>query len=496
LVAALGQVKQGELQEYLGAVARVVSPEQLKALLEASPPPLSDVQRAAIVLSSRHAHGLSEDHALALQKVLAAMLEPGREVILECCERADRGEEMDPSQDPPLRPEDLRTLREWAAEPAFMTGRGALVALAAVGEPVLDLARPVLSHPDEEARIAAVRALALHPEGESRQLLRRALEDAHPACRERALLALASSATPDERRELLRLARKEPSATVRLAYVEAIRQHRWQEGVEALCELLRDEADWSGDPYGDEVEHRIAREAARVLPTLGGELPQDVVQQLLKFVGGGAASNSDPVVHEQVCQFLEALAVAELPSVLLQVAASDESPRKHPAQGAIRINALLVLHDLLQKQPTEQLDLIQPLVELAKHRDPWLSGPAVMMLGLLAPQNWEVSEPIFAGSEEQREAKAFLMLCSASTRGQSSQGSAAAKALPAAHPASRVVAWLSIPLLKSADEWRERLDAHPDTRDWLWVLQGGEGWAGFLWRACCHFLGKEFEDSF
>lgn len=495
LVAALGKVKQDELDEYLGAVARVVSLEQLKVLLEANPPPLSDVQRAAIVLSSRSVHGSPKEQALALQKMLASTLVPDREVLLDCCERAERGEDMGASQPPPLRPEDLRTLREWAAEPAFMPGRGALVMLAAVGEPVLDLVRPALSHPDERARLAAVRALALHPEGEARQLLRRALEDSSFACREQALLALASSATPEERRELLRLARKEPSDMVRLAYVEAIRQHHWLEGVEVLCEFLQDETDWSDDPYGDEVEHRIAREAARVLTTLSGELPQDVISQLLEFVRGGVASNSDPFVHELVFKLLEALAVAELPSALIHVAGSPKSPQRQSAQRAIRINALLVLHGLVQKQPSERLDLIQPLVEVAKHRNPWLSGLAVIMLGLLAPHSWEASEPIFAESEEQREAKAFLMLCAVSTRGLNFQGSAAAKALPVAHPASRIVEWLSAPLPKSADEWRERLDAHPETRDWLWVLQGGEGWDDFLWRACCHFLGDEFERS-
>ncbi|ATB35167.1 hypothetical protein CYFUS_000579 [Cystobacter fuscus] len=496
LVAALGEVKQDDLEEYLGAVARVVSPEQLKALIKANPPPLSDVQRAAIVLSSRSAHGPLEEQALALQKMLASTLVPDREVLLDCCERAERGEELGASQLPPLRPEDLRTLQEWAAEPAFIPSRGALVMLAAVGEPVLELVRPALSHPDERARLAAVRALALHPEGEARQLLRRALEDSYFACREQALRALASSATPDERRELLRLARKEPSDMVRLAYVEAIRQHHWLDGVDVLCEFLRDETDWSDDPYGDEVGHRIAREAARVLTTLSGELPQDVISQLLEFVRGGVASNSDPFVHDLVCKFLEALAVAELPSVLIHVAGSPKSSKRQWAQRSIRINALLVLHRLVQKQPTEQLDLIQPLVELAKHRNPWLSGLAVIMLGLLAPRSWESSEPIFAESEEQREAKAFLMLCAASTRGLNFQGIAAAKALPVAHPASQIVEWLSASLPKSADEWRERLDAHQETRDWLWVLQSGEGWEDFLWRACCHFLGDEFERSF
>ena len=496
LIAALGEMRQGDLQEYLEAVALVVSPKELKTMLEASLPLLSEIQRAGIVFCSRRAHVESEEKALAFRKAMEATLLPDREVILDCCERANRDEPIEPSRIGTLRPEDLRALREWAADPASEPGHGALVTLAAKGEPVLELVRPALDHPDEGARLAAVRALAQHPEGEARQLLLRALEDSFPKCRSRALLALASAATPDERRELLRLARRETHETVRLEYVETIRQHRWREGTEVLCEFLRDEADWSGDPSMEEVDHRIAREAASALAESRGELPPEVIQQLLEFVRGGAASNSDPEVHERVCRFLAEMPVAGLPSVLLHVAMPPEgAPRQRSNPSALRFNALRVLYDLLATKPAEGLESLQPLVEMAKLQDAWLSGFAVMTLGLLVPASWEASKPLFAATEDQRAAKAFLMLCSASARRVDVQGSAAANALPTDHPACPIPKWLSAPLPKSGDAWREVLKAHPHTRDWLWDLQWGDEWERFLWRACCYFLGNDFERS-
>ncbi|WP_338867105.1 hypothetical protein [Myxococcus stipitatus] len=495
LVSALGELTEDELDEYFGAVARLTSPDQLKALIETHPPPLSSIQRAALVLSCQRVRGVSEEKARALQEMLTSVLLPGREALLSACMRAEIGDEIDVATIHPFSPEELKILKDWASEPTFKPGRGALVLLATVGEPALELMRIMLSHKELRAQLAAVRALAMHPKGDTRQLLRRALEDASFSYRERALFALAPTATPDERQDLLHLAMKESNDSMRLAYVETIRQHRWVEGIEVLIRFLGDEADWADDPSREEIEHRVARTAASALTLLQGDLSKTIISRLLEFARGGAASNADVVVHEQVYDLLMQLAVTELPSVLVHVAGTSKRPQRQLEQSAIQFKALVTLHNLVEKQPTEREKLLLPLVELAKQQDPWLSGVASITLGTLAPASWEASAPVFAGPAEEREAKAFLMLGAAASRGLDLSASPAAKVLPAAHPASSIVAWLSAPLPKSADEWRERLDAHPETRDWIWGLQGTTGWDDLLWRACCNLLGESFEQG-
>ncbi|QSQ26451.1 HEAT repeat domain-containing protein [Pyxidicoccus parkwayensis] len=414
-----------------------------------------------------------------VQEALAHLLFPEESTALRACIQAQAKSPWPPNLGT-VSADDRERLWKWVRSPSPELHGAALRVLAALGEPIATAASAMLESSATPFREKVIQALSSDVSRESTDLLVRALQDPDSQCRAAAILALAPRADASARRAVLATA-KDPSYRVRKACIDAIRTHRWNEGLDTLFELLSDTQDLSLGYTEESRDHEVACSAAQVLVELA-PLPEPLVRKVLGFLRGGAQSNPDAIVHQQLMVLFMVQEVDEAFSLLVELL---QSPMRRivrlQAHYPVRKGAAWALLQQIIWHPelAQRLEL-PPLIEAALHADPVLSGGACLLLGRMGPFAWPGASP--ALGEAGQWARAFLL---------GAEWLRAHRALPPEEvraqlptQAARCLEWLMAAAPDSTESWL----VHPGGMDWLAELAAGGGWQMFL----RHYLQLSF----
>ncbi|MFY0579086.1 HEAT repeat domain-containing protein [Cystobacter fuscus] len=467
--------------------------EQLDAALERA----SSTRRDAILfLDYMHdwasvAH--SESAWIVNQALEEALSSPVMPALLACRQVEETGE-------PPaetlakLGPEDRRALRKWSCETDFRLGRAALVVLAALGEDVTTEAQVALQSSDTQLRRAALKALGWSREPRARASLLRALEDEHHECRLLAIQGLTSEANDAERQLVIALAR-DGSAPVREACVQAILAGRWTEGLQSLCALLYDSRNRNHGEPDRNVDHHVARAAARALAAFH-PLPVEVASSLLAFLRGGLKANVDVQVHEQVLQLLAPTPLSSLPEVLTELLKdlargpgerpasmrfAGRAPGENPNVLELRSLAMrgLVEHLAYQTTARQTVDL-EPLLSMSSHPRERLAIPAWSGLAFIGERAWNDCFELLTTGEAHTDEKAALLVFISTRLGYPVRQGPIARLIPEDSPVWTVAEWIVLPESTLLPEWNTRWAQAPTVLAWIKALHEGDTWQKYV----------------
>ncbi|WP_208729847.1 HEAT repeat domain-containing protein [Corallococcus exercitus] len=364
----------------------------------------SEHRRAAILFlvrrmdidSHRNPH-----EAYHLHELLTQALDNPDIPALRACILMDETGRLSPDAANTLSGKCRSLLGEWSIDLETGLGRAALMLLAALGEDVTERAWAAFQAPDVDIRKAALRAFTWMKTPEARAALKKALGDEDYECRLLALRGLAPEADGAERQVILTLAQDE-SARVREACVDAIREGKWWEGLDVLCQLL---ADSRNARYGDadrNVDHHVAYAAAKALASFR-PLPSSLFPSLLAFIRQGRAANLDIRVHGVILDLLAPLPVPELPRVLADLLralalnpgegsalrrALGKAPGLNPEVLLLRFGVLtaLVMHFSLQPSARTHADA-GLLRELSRQPQEEIAQMALLGLRILGEES-------------------------------------------------------------------------------------------------------------
>ncbi|OJT21457.1 hypothetical protein BO221_26940 [Archangium sp. Cb G35] len=404
---------------------------------------------------------------------------------------------------------DRQAMRAWSHEADSRLGRSALVVLAALGEEVGAAILAALQSKNEEHREAAIRALRCRSDPSARALLRRSLEDEHYKCRVLAIQGLAAQADAQERQAILALT-QDGSAPVKEACVDAIREGVWAEGLDVLYSLLGDSRNREYGWSDENVDHHVARAAAKALQSYE-VLPDRILVGLIEFVRKGLDANVDVDVHTQLLDLLVPLRLPELPSVLtdlLKRLGSTPSSRvlTRPASmepSAINPNALkfrirvmlgLVKHILRHPGVGESVDMA-PILSVATHPQETLAAMAWVVLGFLGERAWSECRLLLEGAQEHREEKATFLVLGAARVGKPTRAGPASAVLAHDATAWQIAEWLREPRLRTAAEWREQWDQTPKVYEWVKELHEGSKWRQRIYAWLQWWFGAPLQES-
>jgi hypothetical protein len=457
--------------------------EQLDAALNRA----SSARRDAILFQS-YLHDWASvahsDSAAVIYEALEEMLSSPVVPAIAACRQVD--EQGEPSAEALARlgPEDRRALREWSRETGFRLGRAALVVLAALGEDVTAEAQVALQSSDTQFRMVALKALGRSREPRARACLLRALEDEHYECRVLAIRGLTPEANDAERQAVIALARDE-SAPVLEACAQAIHSGRWAEGLQALCALLSDSRNRKYGEPDRNVDHYVARAAAKALSAFQ-PLPSEVTSPLLAFLRGGLTSNVDLQVHQQILQLLAPMPLPSLPEVLTELLKElARNPGEGPAAlrligrapgvnpNVIELRSLVVKnlfnHLLFQPKARETVDL-EPLLSMSSHPRTSLAIPAWSGLALIGERAWSACRALLTAREEHFEEKAALLVFFSTKFGYPVHQGPIAEVIPEGAPIWTVAEWLELPFSALLPEWTSRWARAPAVLAWVKAL--------------------------
>jgi CHAT domain-containing protein/conflict system STAND superfamily ATPase/HEAT repeat protein len=494
IIASIGTAAPRLLGEGVATLRSIATPEEIEAPLREIAGAWSEERRAAVLLAARmfDARGADETRE-GYRKAFEAALGADMERCVAACARALADDESK-DEAAALSPEQLSLLRRWAGRLDEELGRASLLALAATGAPVLEEAKKALAHEQEEVRAVGVRALRFDDSPEARLLLLKALSDLDSQVRAAALRALAPHATADERARIVQCW-KDESSTVRFACAEAIGSGRWEEGRDALFELLGDSHDSNMDLRFDRAEHLIARRAARLLVEWNPHPPEEL-SRFLGFVEGGLSSNRDVEVHSILLDFLQGLDDGRVASTFARALDRLSMAGQQPDAHSLRweVATALVTHLRISPGYSGQVPLA-PIVRQASHFKPDYAGIAFILLGMLG-QRAHPELAVLLDDEEHTLEKALLSLLGAAGVGAVSCPAAERLLSTEAH-AKQVVAWARERVPHTSDIWSGRWKAHPQTRAWVAGLKNKEdGWSAILTNALDFFLGAVFKKGF
>ncbi|MCY0995560.1 CHAT domain-containing protein [Myxococcus sp. MISCRS1] len=494
VVASLETTAPRLLGDGISALRVIASPEEVEPHLRTAAGGWTEERRAAVLLAvhmlaARGTDKSRESHWRIFEDSLGTDLER----VITACARALADDESK-EKFATLPPEDLARLRRWAERLDENLGRASVLALAATGAPVLEEARKALVHHEVDVRVAGVRALRFDASPEARLLLRNALSDVDSQVRASAVRVLAPSATSDERARIIPRS-KDESNTVRFACAKAIGEGRWDEGRDALFELLSDSHDSNMDTRFEHAEHHIAREAARLLVAWSPHPPAELTR-LLSFVEGGLTSNRDVNVHSLLLDFLERLddgrVALSFARALEQLSMAGQRDDAHDLRWVVA--TALVSH--LRIKPTSSAQVpLNPIVRQARHFKPLHAGIAFILLGMLG-QRAHAELAALLKDEEHLLEKALLSLLGAAGV-DAAPSPEAERLLATAAQAKQVVTWAREKAPPPASTWAERWKKHPHIHAWLAEHKNKEDdWSTLLTRAINVCLGEAFQKSF
>jgi len=228
-------------------------------------------------------------------------------------------EENDPSElSVRFSPSDSNCLRQVLPLASIPLATPLICIATAAGIDPVKTAHRLLASDDERAGRAAVFALShCGTTNVAQEALGTALRHFRWRVRKDALFSLVAL-YPDGERAAILAAAEDPSADVRLAFAEAMREQRWPEAIDSLIALVEDRRDFSSDRvFGSQPSwaiYRVARAAARALAAYN-DLPRPAVDKLLALASGPACE--DPFVTCEVFGALSLLADARVDSVLI-----------------------------------------------------------------------------------------------------------------------------------------------------------------------------------
>jgi hypothetical protein len=406
-----------------------------------------------------------------VQETLARILFPAGCTALHACIKAQARSPWPPDLGE-LSADDRELLWKWVRSPSPELHGAAIRVLAAAGESVAAAAASMLESSVAPFRKKVIQALSSDVSRDATGLLEHALQDPDWKCRAAAILALAPRADASGRQAVLATA-KDPSWLVRDACIAAIRNHRWNEGLDTLFALLSDAQDL-GIGYTEESrEHGVACSAAQALVELA-PLPESLARRLLNFLRAGTQSNRDAMVHQQLMVLFMVQEVDEAFSLLVGLL---QSPMRRVVRlqvhYPVRKGAAWALLQQITWHPelARRLELL-PLVEAALHPDPVLSGGACLVLGRMGPAAWPGAEAAL-GEAGQWE-RAFLLGAEWLRAHHELPPEEVRALLPT--KAVRCLEWLMALAPDSSESWL----AHPGALDWLAELAAGGAWRMFL----------------
>ncbi|WP_163996798.1 HEAT repeat domain-containing protein [Pyxidicoccus caerfyrddinensis] len=472
LFGALATAEGHEARACLQALFRLWPPEALHT--ELSPLLVEpEERRAALVaiVGNDLPWNEREEVEPRVQETLARILFPGGCPALHACVQAQAQSPWPPDLGE-ISADDRERLWKWVRSPSPELHGAALRVLAAAGEPVAATAAAMLESPVAAFREKVTQALSSDVSHEATDLLKRALQDPDSKCRNAAILALAPRADASGRRAVLATA-KDPSWQVRRACIDAIQNHRWNEGLAPLFELLSDAQDIGLGYTEGSRDHGVACYAAQVLVELA-PLSEPLVRRSLDFLQAGAQSNGDAIVHQQLMVLFMVQEVDEALSLLMELL---QSPMRRVVRLQVHYPVRKGAAWALLQQITWHPELAQrielpPLVEAALHPDPVLSGGACLVLGRMGPAAWPGAEA--ALGEAGHWERAFLLGAEWLQAHHELPPEEVRALLPP--QAAQCLEWLRAFAPDSTESWL----AHPKVLDWLTELAAEGAWRLFL----------------
>ncbi|MBC3940635.1 HEAT repeat domain-containing protein [Sphingomonas albertensis] len=261
--------------------------------------------------------------------------------------------------------------------PSHVAGPLALIG-AAAGIDVRAGSDALLATDEPDDGLVALQAMALQDPPDRQARLLAALDHGRYHVRSRALGMLVPVVTDtEERRAIAAKSASDRSADVRLAFAEAMAEHRWPEALEPLCTLLGDLRDFShhlsSAARGSNL--LVARAATSALGAYD-DLPVAAIDALLAAAG---APSKDPLVP---CRALAALACVDDPRVdgALTGALSAPAPRQSPAHRPLAQAAAWAIRD---RVIDGKMATLGPAADFARTQRGTIAGPLLMSAGLL-----------------------------------------------------------------------------------------------------------------
>ncbi|MCY1083660.1 HEAT repeat domain-containing protein [Archangium lansingense] len=489
----------------LKTLCKQAVPDNFRQQLAAVMPLASSTRRDAILFLFERQEWDGMLHSEAAWAVYEAISETlscsNRPALTACLQVEEKGA---PSSDALARlgVEDRHILREWSRDLDGRLGRTALVVLAALGEDITEQARVAIHSSDTALRMSAISALGWSRDPDARAYLRKSLEDAHYECRLLAIRGLAPRANETERQAILGLAR-DGSAPVREACVDAIREGRWTEGLDALCTLLSDSRNRH---YGDSdrnVDHHVALAAAKALETFK-PLPPKILDSLLEFLGKGLTANVDLRVHRHLIQLLVPMPIPKLAGVLTELLGKlaqspgegraylryvGQAPGVDPNTLELRYRALRGLVEHLVHNPEARRKVeLAPLLSMSSHPRVGMAATAWLGLGFIGDRAWSACRELLAAGEEHASEKAALLVLASTVAGHPVRKGPIAGLIPEGAPIWKVAKWLAEPGFPPPSAWTARWEQNPDVLSWLKALRDGHPWQKEVGRWLAHWL--------
>lgn len=303
--------------------------------------------------------------------------------------------------------------------PTSIAGVYACLAMAA-GIDATTTVQSLLKTDDSDDGEAAVQALALKGDSASLAIMRDALKHSRYKVRRKALRLLVQAPGDADRPLLLTLA-KDRSADVRLAFAEAMRQHKWPEAVDSLVVLLKDRRNFSPDRSylagSSWVQYRVARAAAEALGAYES-LAESAISALLAAADDRECR--DPFVACEAVKAIANQADARITAALisaLDASGIDGQPEYRPlSQAAAWALVFRAQAGKLKLDAAQQ----QALLNVASTSLPQIAGPVLIAIGILGGKaRRNLMRVLKAGGHDDRRE---LLVVASVTAGEVPQG--------------------------------------------------------------------------
>jgi hypothetical protein len=289
-----------------------------------------------------------------------------------------------------------------------------LVAVSASqGIDVSEVVKEWLTAADREKAMSAVATLSQFGSAAHRSSLATALSHGDYRVRQFALKRLAPAATIEERRRLLELS-TDRSAPVREALADLIGQHKWEDGIRALVDLLKDTRDYAPHPENQQrVEPRfdVARSAALALNAFDS-LQAGVRDEIDAFLKAGATASVDVFVHKLL---LPIHAKHKDPRVWLLITKGLVDERVVGSQSEnlypFRYAAAWCFLDCVEDVAGTPGAAWSAIESAAQHIDAQLAGPALLVLGYRLATSPQTSSLDALRGHNRSAARTLLALC-------------------------------------------------------------------------------------
>jgi len=210
----------------------------------------------------------------------------------------------------------------------------------------------------------------------------------------------------------------------------------------------------------------------------------------------GSKASVDIEVHRQVLDILVDRSPPALPQRLLGLL---EKLRVSPPDSfgeALCHHGVWAFATYVDTHQSLQLEQLGSVAELAKHLNPDLAGPALLILGMLGHLGDEANAAVRAGATEQeRGLRTVLVLLGAASRHRVVGELSLAQELQSGHPALLLLSWLHSSSATDKAEWERRWSQHPEARIWFKELSQAEEWGGWVQRLLHGIFREPFRES-